>query len=118
MSDDRGMRGPTGPTSAEQIDGVVRKLVTAIVIAGAIIGLAIYSQDGPPRYQVAADGERVYRINTDSGTVIACEGDKCAIVLQRGQELLDALPVKALPAPAPGPAVSAGNEAAAIPAKQ
>jgi len=118
MSDDRGLRGPAGPTTADQIDGVVRKLVTAIVLAGAIIGLAVYSQDGPPRYQVAADGARVYRINTDSGTVIACEDDKCAVVLQRGQELLDALPVKALPAPEARPAVSAGNEAAAAAAKQ
>lgn len=118
MSDDRSMRGSAGSWPTDQIDGVVRKLVTAIVLAGAIIGLAIYSQDGPPRYQVAADGERVYRINTDSGTVIACEGDKCAVVLERGQELLDALPVKALPAPEPRPAVSAGNEAAAAPAKQ
>jgi len=93
------------------IESAVRKIVTAIVIAGALIALGLYSQAGPPRYQVIAADGRVFRINTKSGTVIGCEGDRCAIVLQRGQDLEDDLeppapkqlapPPQAAPAPAP-----------------
>ena len=45
------------PTLGELIDGSVRKLVTGLVIAGALIGLAIWSRPSPGHYQaVAADG--------------------------------------------------------------
>lgn len=96
------------------IESAVRKMVTAIVISGALIALGLYSQAGPARYQVIAADGRVFRINTQSGTVIGCEGDRCAIVLRRGQELEDSLgppaapkqlapPPQAAPAPAPAP---------------
>ena len=81
----------------ELVDGVVRKVVTAIVLAGGLVAIGAYAGGGgdveAPRYQVSAgpDG-RFYRVNTDSGTVIACQGEQCAIVLQRGQDLEDSLP--------------------------
>ena len=79
------------PSVGDLIESAVRKIVTAIVIAGGLIAVGLYSQAGPARYQaIAADG-RIYRINTHSGTVIGCEGDRCAIVLQHGQELEDSL---------------------------
>ena len=80
-----------------EIDGAVRKLVTAIVLAGSLIALAIYSQDDPRRYQVTAADGRIVRVDTQSGTVIACQDKRCAIVLRRGQELDEALPPAAQP---------------------
>jgi hypothetical protein len=107
------------PSRAELVEVGIRKIMTSIVIAGGLIALAVYSKDDPPQYQVAAADGRMYRINTQSGTVIGCEGRTCAIVLQRGQDLDDKLPERALPAPAqarpalPAPEASkAGNEAA------
>lgn len=100
------------PSVGELIESAVRKIVTGIVIAGGLIAVGLYSQAGPARYQVIAADGRVFRINTQSGTVIGCEGERCAIVLRRGQELEDNLdpapvpkqiapPPQAAPAPAP-----------------
>ena len=113
MSDFRGRRDEE-PPFAEIVDTAIRRIVTSVVIAGAVIGLAIYSRPSPPRYQVTAADGRVYRINSKSGTVVGCQGERCAIVLQRGQDLEDSLPedvpkqvtppVQALPAPPPSTA--------------
>lgn len=106
---------------ADIVEIAARKLVTAIVIAGGLIALAIYFRPSPPRYQAAVGDGRVVRIDTRSGTVIACEGSRCYRVLRRGQELDDAPPAKALPAPAPAaqPArpVPAPPSNAAVPAR-
>jgi len=88
------------PSLGDIVESAMRKLVTAIVIAGGLIAVGLYSQAGPARYQVIAADGRVYRINTHSGTVIGCEGDRCAILLQHGQDLEDSLPPPAPPAPA------------------
>jgi hypothetical protein len=110
------------------VNETVRKLVTAIVIAGGLIGLGAYMSSNDveaPRYQISTtpDG-RIIRVNTDSGTVIVCEGNRCGIVVQRGQDLDDAPPPRAalpkeearpaLPAPAPTP----DNQAAPTPAQR
>jgi len=126
MSDTR--RGPSdarrGEISlSELVEVAVRKIVTSVVIAGALIAVAVYSQGDPPNYQVTAADGRIIRVNTQSGTVIACEDKRCAIVLQRGQDLDDSLPPRALPGPAaqPTPALPApatGNEAAPAPARR
>ena len=93
MSDDR--RGPSSawppaeeppPSLAELVEVAVRRLMTAIVIGGGLIALAVYSKADPPRYQVTAADGRLFRVNTESGTVIACENARCAIVLERGQD--------------------------------
>ncbi len=122
MSDTRSGRSAPPPEErpgglAELVEGAVRKIMTSIVIAGGLIAIAVYSQGDPPRYQVTAADGRIIRINTQSGTVIACQEEQCAIVLQRGQDLADKLEPRALPAPAarPAPALPApapGNEAA------
>ena len=98
--------------SRDLIDSAVRKIVTALVIAGGVIALGIYSRPGPPRYQVIAADGQIVRIDTRSGTVIACEGKTCMTVVRRGQRLEPSLPSMAappapraaLPAPAPTPA--------------
>src|SRR3954463_14152855 len=65
------------PSLGDVIEGAVRKIVTGIVIAGGLIGIGLYSQAGPARYQmIAADGH-VYRLNTKSGVIVACAGDRC-----------------------------------------
>lgn len=110
------------PSLTEAIEGAVRKLVTAMVIAGGLIALGLYWQPSPPRYQgFAADG-RVYRLDMRRGTIIGCENNHCAIVLRHGQELEDALDLPALqkhlgpPQPAPAPAQVPAPAAAPPPA--
>lgn len=119
------------PTLGELIEGSVRKLVTGIVIAGGLIGLGVYgagSRGGgssAPDYQIttSADGRIVYRLDSDRGRIIACEGAHCWQVLQRGQELDDEPPAEtpkqngAAPAPQPQ-AVTAQPAPAQLPAPQ
>jgi len=115
---------PADPSLGEIAETLVRKVVTSIVVAGGLVALAIYFQDSPPRYQTAVGDGRVVRINTETGTVIACDAQGCAIVLRRGQDLeersnLGRLPKQEnqnLPAPAaqapalPAPATKAPAE--------
>lgn len=116
MSDNRRYRSAAEPerrdAESDMIDAALRKIITAIVIAGALIALAIWSRPSP-RYQVAVGDGRIVRINTQSGTVIACEGETCAIVLQRGRHLERHLMEHALPAPAAAPAPAAPRPQAA-----
>jgi hypothetical protein len=91
---------------ADMIDAVVRKLVTVMVIAAALIALAIYARPAPPRYQVAVGDGKIVRIDTRSGTVIACEDERCATVLRHGQHLEHSLG-HAVPPPAPAPQLPA-----------
>lgn len=108
----------------------VRKLVTAIVIAGGLIGLGTYmsgDRTEAPRFQVTStpDG-RILRVDTQRGTVIACEGQHCGIVVERGQDLDDAPPARVEPPkqearpalPAPTQTAPNSNEAAAAPAQR
>jgi len=109
------------PALAELVDNVLRKLVTAIVIAGAIIAIAIYARPAPPRYQVAVGDGKIVRIDTRNGTVIACEAERCATVLRRGQHLERHLATPApapaaLPAPAPQPGAAPQRAPAPAPA--
>jgi hypothetical protein len=111
MTDDRldsSDRAPPGATAREAMEGAVGKITTGIVIAGAIVGLAVYARPGPPRYQAFADGDRIVRIDTRKGSIIACEGQQtCQLILRSGQRLTrvkrtDApAGLNALPNPAP-----------------
>jgi hypothetical protein len=103
------------PTLAELADSAVRKIVTAMVISAAVIGLGIYSRPGPPRYQAfAAPDGRIVRVDMRSGTILACEGSRCGIVVRRGQSVDRRVTPKALPQPA-APALTA-PAAAPVPA--
>lgn len=130
---ERESREPRAPREAppealaDLIEMSARRIMTAILIAGGLISIAIYMQEGgqAPNYQVTAADGRIIRVNTESGTVIACQEKRCAIVLERGQDLEDEVPLPALsrpaearpetrPAPAlPAPEKAAGNEAGA-----
>lgn len=93
LHDDEPRSGETRGQVAEMLDLLGRRLGGAIVLAGAFIAVGIYSSDGGgdevQTYQAfAADGE-VFRVNTDSGTIIACNATRCTRILERGQDLLD-----------------------------
>lgn len=133
------------PTLADHIDAAIRKVVTGVVIAGGLIALALFSRGGTrveaPEYQItaAADG-RVYRVNTESGTVVTCQGTNCQIILRGSRGLVDLtddeedgdetpkqnavaapppaaqLPAPAAQAPAPAPAQVAPPQNAVAPA--
>ena len=85
----------------ETIDSAARKIMTGLVIGGAIVSLAIYSRPEPPQYEVDVIGSTVLRTDMRSGTVLACEGQRCYIVVRRGQDLEDGPLPKAVAAPAP-----------------
>ena len=114
----------------EMVDMLGRRLGGAILVAGALIGIGLYTgggdeHDGPKYQAFAADG-MVFRTNTESGTIIACKGTQCGIVLQRGQDLAEdegaealfkspAAPAPQLPAPAQQQALPAPAQAAPAP---
>lgn len=94
---------------AELVDRVTGKLVTALVLASGIVGLAIYSRPSPPRYQavVAPDG-RIVRVNTRNGAIVVCRDERCSILLSSSQHLgrnRDKAEPAQVPAPAQPPAV-------------
>jgi len=110
------------PTLGEVIDGAVRKIVTSVVIAGGLIALGLYSSGGGDPsvdYQIAttADG-KIYRLNSESGRIIACQGSHCWELLDRGQDLEDGPPAPNAAAAAPPPAVQAQPAQPQLPAPQ
>lgn len=78
-------------------DSALRKIVSAIVLSGALVALAIYSRADPPRYQAIVGDGQIVRIDTRTGTVIACEENRCMQIVRRGQRLERSLG----PAPVP-----------------
>jgi len=56
----------------------------SVLIAVSIIGAALVVSWGlsssQPRYQLAASGDTVVRMDTDSGELIACNRERCARV--------------------------------------
>jgi len=89
------------------IEGAVRKIVTAMVITGALIGLGLYWQPGPARYQIIAADGHVYRLNTKSGVIVACAGDRCGFVLKDSSDIEHRLEVPAPPRQVAPPTPSA-----------
>jgi hypothetical protein len=85
----------------DMVDLATRRIMMAIIVAGAAIGLALYSRPGPPRYQIVATGNGIVRIDTRNGTVIACEAGRCMLVVQHGQHLDKYAPAKAPPVTPP-----------------
>jgi hypothetical protein len=72
---------------AHLVDMVSRRIATAIVIAGALIALAIYFRPAPPHYAAFAAGGEVIRIDTKTGSMIACGAGPCVLMLKHGQRL-------------------------------
>jgi hypothetical protein len=74
------------------MDQLSRRLSGALMLAGGLIGLGLYAGSGgqeAPEYQIyAADGE-VFRLNLDSGSIIACNALRCMQVLKPGADLAE-----------------------------
>jgi hypothetical protein len=96
-------------TFGEIVDRAGRRITTGLIVAGALIGLGIYWQPGPPRYQMIANGNQILRLDMRKGTIIGCESGRCATVVRHGDHLSPRLSIdvspkpSALPAPAPAP---------------
>lgn len=105
----------------DMIDAAVRRISTSIVLAGGLIAVAVYVGGGTrveaPDFQVTAADGRLYRVDTDSGRVIACQNGHCAQILHHGQDLDDELPELPVPPrlPAPATAPPAAQAPAAAP---
>ena len=76
----------TQSSLAEVIDLAGRRILTGLIIAGAAIGIGLYAQPGPARYQVVATDTGIARVNTSSGYVITCEAGTCYRTLRPGQD--------------------------------
>jgi hypothetical protein len=100
MADPRSEAGEPELSPIELAESALRKLVTVIVIAAGLIALAIYARPAPPRFQAFAVGGQIVRIDTRKGTIIACDGARCATVLQHGQHLDHDLGHPLMPPPA------------------
>ena len=110
-SDDRDLRERPSALG-EIVDGAVRRLSTAIAIAGALIALAIYARPGPPTYQAfSTESGSIVRVNTRTGWIFECVEGRCGTVVRPGQRLARRPPAKALPAPAATPAAPSGQKA-------
>ena len=101
------------PTIGEVIERAAGRVTTGLVIAGAVIGLAVWARPSPPRYDAVVSGDgHVIRIDTRSGSMISCDGGYCLSILRKGQHL-DRAPTSR-PAPAtPAPALAPPRPAAA-----
>lgn len=100
----------------EMVDSSVRRVSTALVIAGAIVGLAVYARPGPPRFEAVVQGDRIIRVDTRKGTIISCEGQQtCQLILKSGQRLTRVKRTDAPPAPKALPRPAAPTPPAAAP---
>jgi pyruvate/2-oxoglutarate dehydrogenase complex dihydrolipoamide acyltransferase (E2) component len=119
MSDRRYEREPEerpSPSSLhEMVDATVRRISTSMVLAGGLIAIGLYAGGGTsieaPPYQIttSADGQTVYRLNTDSGSIVACRDNQCWLMQYGSRDLEDEPPAPSapparLPAPATTPA--------------
>lgn len=119
MSDDPESKyRPSDTSLADTIDMAARRIMTGLVIGGGAIALGIYAaQPELPRYEVDVMGSTVLRTDVRRGGVLACQGQRCYVLIRRGPQRGDddnapktlpvrpAQPQQALPAPAePAPA--------------
>jgi len=89
------------PNLNEILDLAMRRMAAALVIAGGVIGLAIYARPGPARFDAFATPTGIVRIDTRNGKMIACEAGRCMTVLERHQKLAPNPNVLRKPATAP-----------------
>ena len=118
-------RRPTRESAEDMVERSIRMIAIAIAMAGAMIALALYWRPSPPRYQVVTVGDQVVRLNMHSGTMVACNVQKCGFVIHesrgidenRGYALLP--PQASQPAVQPAPQVPGPPAAAAatVPSK-
>ena len=120
--DDRDWRDRREADSSlsDVVDLAARRALMAIIIAGGVIALAIYSRPDPPRYEAIVTDTGIVRVDTRTGTVLNCEAGGCYTVVRKGQRLVSRPEAKALPQPsrAPAPALPAPQAQPAPEAQQ
>jgi hypothetical protein len=111
-------------TLTETIDAAVRKVSTSFIIAAIVIALGIFGSsrgggDEAPTYQIttSADGATVYRVNTDSGSIVACRDNHCWLMQRGNHDLDDEPPEQNKAAAVPAPAASQPTPQQAVPAQ-
>ncbi len=105
----------SAPSLGEAADRISKRISSAIVIAGALIGLAVYTRPVPNHFQAFAAGGELFRVNAKSGTVIACNTVRCMTVVQRGQRLTSYRQGKLFQPPANSPAPALSPPVASVP---
>ncbi len=105
----------TASSLGEAADRISKRISSAIVIAGALIGLAVYTKPVPNHFQAFAAGGELFRVNAKSGTVIACNTVRCMTVVQRGQRLMSYRQGRLFQSPAAAPAPALAPPAAPAP---
>lgn len=95
---------------ADAIEMSVRRIVLALVLGGGMIGLGAYfsgDRVDAPNYQVTTTSDgRIVRLNTDSGSIVVCQDNRCW-VMQRGSDDLEDEPPAELPKQEARPALPA-----------
>lgn len=91
---------------AEVIDLASRRILTGLVIAGVAIGIGLYAQPGPAKYQIVSTDAGIARLNTSNGYVTTCEGGRCTRTLRPGSvDIVRQAKAPEAPAPAARPAL-------------
>lgn len=105
--DEDSRREPVSPL-AELVDSTVRRVSTSLVIAGALIGLGLWGSSNStriesPNYQFtsSSDGQTVYRLNSETGSIVACRSNQCWLMQRGSQDLEDEPPAEPRTAPQP-----------------
>ena len=84
-----------------------RRLMIGLALAGGLPALAIWAQPEPRHFEAFVANGEVFRINTQTGTITACNAQRCMLVLEKGQKLQSYSKGGLFQAPAPAaPALS------------
>lgn len=64
------------------------KTAIAIILAGILIAVAIYLKPVSGRYVVTTRGNEIRRLDTVTGELIACRGQRCAHVTEKNGKVV------------------------------
>ena len=95
----------TASPYVEAAERIAKRLATSVVIAAMFVSVAIYGRSAPshPRFAVVASGSGIFRVDTKTGSVVQCVGQRCMAVLTQ-YERVRRDRSKVLPSPDAGPA--------------
>ncbi len=64
------------------------KTAIAIILAGVLIAIAIYLKPVSGRYVITTRGDEIRRLDTVTGDLIACRGQRCSHVTEKGGKVV------------------------------
>lgn len=82
---------PQTMSNAAVAERMTSRISNSLVIAAGLVALGLYAsgdETEAPTYQAVSmpDG-RVVRLNTESGSVVSCDSNRCAIIYLQGDRL-------------------------------